>query len=72
MMTWDGADDGRGSAGYLKEGKVDKREKVVGGKTWYCTGDRGIKDEDGYYWCAVWLASLPEDAHPSAQVCRPR
>ncbi|KAL8286807.1 hypothetical protein RQP46_004335 [Phenoliferia psychrophenolica] len=37
--------------GYLKEGGlIDKREKVVGGKTWYCTGDRGIRDKDGYFW----------------------
>ncbi|KAM0748538.1 acetyl-CoA synthetase-like protein [Meredithblackwellia eburnea MCA 4105] len=36
--------------GYLKEGKIDKREKVVQGKTWYCTGDRGYRDEDGYFW----------------------
>ncbi|GAA5981426.1 hypothetical protein JCM5350_004061 [Sporobolomyces pararoseus] len=35
--------------GYIKNGKVDKRQKSHGGKTWYCTGDRGIKDEDGYF-----------------------
>ena len=39
-------------AGYLKEGKIDKRERVVGGKTWYCTGDRGFQDKDGYFWYA--------------------
>ncbi|KAL8277980.1 hypothetical protein RQP46_009612 [Phenoliferia psychrophenolica] len=47
-------DQGGGShwifKGYLKEGKIDKREKVVGGKTWYCTGDRGFQDVDGYFW----------------------
>lgn len=38
------------AAGYVKEGKVDKRQKTFGGKTWYTTGDRGVKDVDGYYW----------------------
>ncbi|ORY79352.1 acyl-coenzyme A synthetase O-MACS [Leucosporidium creatinivorum] len=36
--------------GYIKNGKVDKRQKTHGGKTWYCTGDRGIRDRDGYFW----------------------
>lgn len=36
--------------GYVKKGKVDKREKTHNGKTWYCTGDRGIRDKDGYFW----------------------
>ncbi|GAA5914314.1 uncharacterized protein JCM6883_001812 [Sporobolomyces salmoneus] len=35
--------------GYIKNGKVDKKQKSFSGKTWYQTGDRGIKDADGYY-----------------------
>ena len=35
--------------GYIKNGKIDKRQKTHGGKTWYCTGDRGILDEDDYF-----------------------
>lgn len=35
--------------GYVKNGKVDKRQKSHGGKTWYCTGDRGVKDDDDYF-----------------------
>lgn len=35
--------------GYLKEGKLDLRQKTFHGKTWYCTGDRAFKDSDGYY-----------------------
>ncbi|GAA5884826.1 hypothetical protein JCM16303_007289 [Sporobolomyces ruberrimus] len=35
--------------GYIKNGKVDKRQKSHGGKTWYCTGDRGLKDSDDYF-----------------------
>jgi acyl-coenzyme A synthetase/AMP-(fatty) acid ligase len=37
-------------AGYIKHGKIDKREKTFDGKTWYCTGDRGTRDKDGYFW----------------------
>ncbi|GAA5967236.1 hypothetical protein JCM11641_000484 [Rhodosporidiobolus odoratus] len=36
--------------GYVKNGKIDKREKHHAGKTWYCTGDRGKRDKDGYFW----------------------
>ncbi|GAA6002262.1 hypothetical protein JCM10207_003152 [Rhodosporidiobolus poonsookiae] len=36
--------------GYVKNGKIDKREKTHSGKTWYCTGDRGTRDQDGYFW----------------------
>lgn len=36
--------------GYIKDGKVDKRQKTCDGKTWYGTGDRGIRDKDGYFW----------------------
>ncbi|GAA5936719.1 hypothetical protein JCM3775_000179 [Rhodotorula graminis] len=36
--------------GYVKNGKVDKRERSHGGKTWYMTGDRGVLDKDGYFW----------------------
>ncbi|BGO97096.1 hypothetical protein NBRC10513v2_002416 [Rhodotorula toruloides] len=47
-------DKGAGSCwifkGYVKNGKVDKRQKSHGGKTWFCTGDRGMRDADGYYW----------------------
>ncbi|GAA6058757.1 hypothetical protein JCM10212_001873 [Sporobolomyces blumeae] len=35
--------------GYVKNGKIDKRQKSHGGKTWYCTGDRGLKDRDDYF-----------------------
>lgn len=35
--------------GYVKNGKIDKRQKTHGGKTWYCTGDRGILDDDDYF-----------------------
>ncbi|SCZ99085.1 BZ3500_MvSof-1268-A1-R1_Chr3-1g05803 [Microbotryum saponariae] len=35
--------------GYIKKGKIDKREKKFGGKTWYCTGDRGVRDTDKYF-----------------------
>ncbi|KAM0788367.1 hypothetical protein ACM66B_001507 [Microbotryomycetes sp. NB124-2] len=35
--------------GYIKEGKVDTRRITVDGKQWYCTGDRGSRDEDGYF-----------------------
>ncbi|GAA6010179.1 hypothetical protein JCM11491_005378 [Sporobolomyces phaffii] len=46
-------DAGAGSCwifkGYIKNGKVDKRQKTHAGKTWYCTGDRGVKDEDDYF-----------------------
>lgn len=38
------------SIGYVKDGKIDKREKTFAGKTWYCTGDRAFRDADGYYW----------------------
>ena len=37
-------------AGYVKNGKIDKREKSHGGKRWYCTGDRGLRDKDDYFW----------------------
>ncbi|GAA5881051.1 hypothetical protein JCM8547_001583 [Rhodosporidiobolus lusitaniae] len=47
-------DEGGGSCwifkGYIKNGKLDKREKTANGKTFYCTGDRGYRDEDGYFW----------------------
>ncbi|GAA6003100.1 uncharacterized protein JCM10292_002861 [Rhodotorula paludigena] len=47
-------DEGGGACwifkGYVKNGKIDKREKSHGGKTWYCTGDRGLRDGDGYFW----------------------
>ncbi|GAA5919740.1 hypothetical protein JCM1841_000781 [Sporobolomyces salmonicolor] len=47
-------DEGGGSCwifkGYVKNGKIDKRQKSHGGKVWYCTGDRGIKDKDDYFW----------------------
>ncbi|BGP14573.1 hypothetical protein JCM10213v2_002522 [Rhodosporidiobolus nylandii] len=36
--------------GYVKNGLIDKREKTYNGKTWYCTGDRGTRDKDGYFW----------------------
>ncbi|GAA5936026.1 acyl-CoA synthetase [Sporobolomyces koalae] len=46
-------DSGSGSCwifkGYIKNGKIDKRQKSHGGKTWYCTGDRGLQDEDDYF-----------------------
>ncbi|GAA5866119.1 hypothetical protein JCM1840_005077 [Sporobolomyces johnsonii] len=47
-------DKGGGSCwifkGYVKNGKIDKRQKSHGGKVWYCTGDRGVKDKDDYFW----------------------
>ncbi|GAA6037898.1 hypothetical protein JCM8097_009480 [Rhodosporidiobolus ruineniae] len=47
-------DEGGGACwifkGYVKNGKIDKRQKSFGGKTWYCTGDRGTRDKDGYFW----------------------
>lgn len=36
--------------GYIKNGQIDKRQKTCNGKTWYCTGDRGRRDKDGYFW----------------------
>lgn len=36
--------------GYVKNGKIDRRIKTHSGKTWYCTGDRGVRDPDGYFW----------------------
>lgn len=38
--------------GYLKDGgEIDLRQKSFpGAGTWYCTGDRGFRDEDDYFW----------------------
>ncbi|GAA5821246.1 hypothetical protein JCM11251_004532 [Rhodosporidiobolus azoricus] len=36
--------------GYVKNGKIDLRQKTHSGKTWYSTGDRGTRDKDGYFW----------------------
>ncbi|KWU44217.1 acetyl-CoA synthetase [Rhodotorula sp. JG-1b] len=48
------ADTGAGAVwifkGYVKNGKIDRRTKTHSGKTWYCTGDRGVRDPDGYFW----------------------
>lgn len=44
--------------GYIKNGVVDKRQKTFDGKTWYGTGDRGIRDKDGYYWFVVSVAEI--------------
>ncbi|KAK4051864.1 hypothetical protein OIV83_002569 [Microbotryomycetes sp. JL201] len=38
-----------GQEGYVKEGKIDTRRITVDGKQWYCTGDRGTRDLDGYF-----------------------
>ncbi|BGP38606.1 hypothetical protein JCM10450v2_002555 [Rhodotorula kratochvilovae] len=58
-------DEGGGACwifkGYIKNGKVDKREKSRGGKTWYCTGDRGYRDSDGYF----WFVGRDDDLHPA-------
>lgn len=37
--------------GYLKsDGTLDHRTKHLAGRPWYLTGDRGTRDEDGYFW----------------------
>ncbi|GAA5975559.1 hypothetical protein JCM10908_005202 [Rhodotorula pacifica] len=36
--------------GYVKNGKIDRRTKTHNGKTWYCTGDRAVRDSDEYFW----------------------
>lgn len=51
--------------GYIKNGKIDKREKLFGGKTWYSTGDRGIRDKDGYF----WFVGRDDDVIVSMAVC---
>ncbi|KAK4058387.1 hypothetical protein OIO90_000545 [Microbotryomycetes sp. JL221] len=35
--------------GYVKEGKIDKRRINVNQKEWYLTGDRGSRDNEGYF-----------------------
>jgi acyl-coenzyme A synthetase/AMP-(fatty) acid ligase len=37
--------------GYLsRQGSLDRSIKNLGSKSWYLTGDRAFKDEDGYFW----------------------
>lgn len=38
--------------GYLDDGKLDRklRESKEKDVAWYCTGDRAIRDKDGYFW----------------------
>ena len=37
-------------AGLFKSiGAIQKRRRIVSGE-WYITGDRAIRDEDGYFW----------------------
>jgi medium-chain acyl-CoA synthetase len=37
--------------GYVSsQGNVDRSITKLGSKSWYLTGDRAFKDEDGYFW----------------------
>lgn len=52
--------------GYVKgDGSVDKREKEYAGKRWYCTGDRGTRDADGYFWFVGRDDDVSPDSLPS-------
>ena len=38
----------RGMDGSIRLVRPEKRDKE--GRRWYCTGDRGFVDKDGYFW----------------------